>query len=755
MPLGLIGRWGGAAVAHGKRLIHTVVFSMPSNETGNGTYAALANATNVTVPVAPIGKPQTMPQLSFAGSGYDVTVIIMAILLNRIHNIAHRERRPPPPPPDSPGWRAALRRRVRTALTSPAAPAWLRIPGILVLLRAWALFTVVLMQTAHVWPRNAGDAVERLDSYLGLSRHATAYPLRGGLTYFAGVIDRLGGWGAGMPMPEVCWTVFVSVCFGLTMGALSTGLDVARRRDVGVGFNLFGIAYVLHLYASPLTHVRNPQASPHSRPDVHPLFQLWIGLTELTWLQINELSPRLRRNQLVPTGVCGSLGLAAFTHSLWTQQLRFPSFTFLTHLLALVLSIIIGCTLAVRAITLLFTQGHIPSPVLQSLLPHEGALPSTEDDISIALLKLGVACIESTQFSGLRNELAPIKETQPQVRINGDGVEMVGVKVGNGGFGTRIDKIEAMELTDPNAESPYLVHITRLGAACVFLARNILWTTILSTWVGRDIYRLVWRAYQARWWYGPRQWTFWRSEAWEAPPRRYGGEPPLLLAWALAQRRKLALERMRGIRIAPPPEPTIAEATDESWTYDQVLRGEVEVEDDDDDWRSEHSDASGESDLEDEEDEAALYRDLMRAKSPDEDGEAIQPILLAHLTSTSTSPLTRRRYAEIRSGPASAPSTPTRALTTATAPSLDPLSSAIAARQEDMRGVQRDEWDEERRRSCVVCMVQTRDVILWPCRCLLMCSDCRESLAARLPAKDQACPSCRTKVEGYSRIYVP
>lgn len=486
------------------------------------------------------------------------------------------------------------------------------------------------------------------------------------------------------------------------------------------------------------------------------MFQLWIGLTELTWLQINELSPTLRRNQLVPTGVCGTLGLAVFTHSLWTQQLRFPSFTFLTHLLALVLSIIIGCTLVVRAVTLLFTHGYIPSPILHSLLPHEGALPSVEDDIGVALLKLGVACIESTQFSGLRNELASIKETQPQVRISGDGVEMVGAKVGNGGFGTRIDKIEAAELRDPNGESLYLVHISRFWAACALLVRNIFWTTVLSNWVGRDLYRLTWRTYQAQWWYGPRQWAFWRHGAWDAPPRRHGSEPPLLIAWALAKRRHSALERMRGMRVVPPPQPTIAEATDHDWTYDQVLRGEVEVEDDDDDWRSESSDASAESDLEGDEDEAALYRDLVRAKSPMEDGEAIQPILLAHLTSTSSSPLTRRRYAQIMSGPTtSAPPTPTRALTTATTPSLDPLAEAIVARQGETRDVQRDEWDEERRRSCVICMVQTRDVILWPCRCLLMCSDCRESLAARLSAKDHACPNCRTKVEGYSRIYVP
>lgn len=468
-------------------------------------------------------------------------------------------------------------------------------------------------------------------------------------------------------------------------------------------------------------------------------------------------------------------GLASFAHSLWTSQLRFPSFTFLTHLLALVLSVIIGCTVAVRAITLLFTHGYIPSPMWQSLLPHEGAMPSLEDDIGVALLKVGVACIESTQFSGLRNELAPVEEPQPQVRLNVDGCEMVGLKYGKGGgFNTRVDKIEAAELRDPNAENPYVTQMARFWAAVAELIHNLFWTTVLSSWVGRDIYRLTWRMYQGRWWYGPRQWAFWRREAWDGPPPRFfPSEPPLLIAWAINKTRRQAMARLRAGIVAMPAQqaasdPTIEPQDEPGWTYDQVLRGEVELEDDEDDWRSEGSNESAESASDGEEDgEVMLYRDLVRARSPATgEGEAsIQPILLAHLTYSSNSPLTRRRYAAMLSGPsgsmsalgASAPSTPTRGITTATSlgPTQSPLDAAIFARQGETTGAPRDEWDEERRHSCVICMVATRDVILWPCRCLLMCSDCRESLAARLSAKDHACPNCRTKVEGYSRIYVP
>jgi hypothetical protein len=36
-----------------------------------------------------------------------------------------------------------------------------------------------------------------------------------------------------------------------------------------------------------------------------------------------------------------------------------------------------------------------------------------------------------------------------------------------------------------------------------------------------------------------------------------------------------------------------------------------------------------------------------------------------------------------------------------------------------------------------------------------MCDECRDGLADRLGPGEHTCPSCRTKVDGYSRIYVP
>lgn len=53
---------------------------------------------------------------------------------------------------------------------------------------------------------------------------------------------------------------------------------------------------------------------------------------------------------------------------------------------------------------------------------------------------------------------------------------------------------------------------------------------------------------------------------------------------------------------------------------------------------------------------------------------------------------------------------------------------------------------------CVVCQSSPRSVIVWPCRCLSLCDDCRVTLAMNNFDK---CVCCRRDVVSFSRIYVP
>lgn len=53
---------------------------------------------------------------------------------------------------------------------------------------------------------------------------------------------------------------------------------------------------------------------------------------------------------------------------------------------------------------------------------------------------------------------------------------------------------------------------------------------------------------------------------------------------------------------------------------------------------------------------------------------------------------------------------------------------------------------------CVVCQSTPRSIIVWPCRCLSLCDDCRVSLAMNNFDK---CVCCRREVISFSRIFVP
>ncbi|ETS05137.1 hypothetical protein M419DRAFT_95114 [Trichoderma reesei RUT C-30] len=73
--------------------------------------------------------------------------------------------------------------------------------------------------------------------------------------------------------------------------------------------------------------------------------------------------------------------------------------------------------------------------------------------------------------------------------------------------------------------------------------------------------------------------------------------------------------------------------------------------------------------------------------------------------------------------------------------------------QRDIRGSESPSYPAEGESPpCVVCQCSPRTVIVWPCRCLSLCDDCRVSLAMNNFDK---CVCCRRDVMSFSRIYVP
>lgn len=354
-----------------------------------------------------------------------------------------------------------------------------------------------------------------------------------------------------------------------------------------------------------------------------------------------------------------------------------------------------------------------------------------EDDFGVALLKLGTACMEATQYSGLRNELVGIEErAAPSLQLSTTGSQVIKPHLARqGGFNAEITNIEVPRLEDPHTRNIYFSELASFWKSFGTALVNLAWATLISTPVGRKLVQLSKAAWKRRWWYGPRQWRFWTRQAWAEPERfrRHRRARTAREVWdehvKAARARASALQdapaaihrRHHGARrteeeardrlysMSPTPTPATS-------AYDDFLRGEVMSDDEDAEmeWQDDVSDSDGTMTvMADDEDvpehEPELYRDLMQHDT--EPSTDLQPVLLAHLTSSSGSPLTRRQYASILSSASTSRAlTPTR------------MEEVIQDRRVAMAGKQTDEWDDDRRKSCIVCMTETRDTILWPCR---------------------------------------
>lgn len=523
-----------------------------------------------------------------------------------------------------------------------------------------------------------------------------------------------------------------------------------------------------------MTHHHPMSTSTYGRPDIHPVFQLWLGLLEvsaasisaniqLTWLQSIELFESTRGRQLAPTTFCGSLGLAHFVYVLFTSPLKFPSFTFMTHLLALLLTVVIVLTVSLTAITNIFTLGYLPSPIIRNLLPHEGVMPRAEDDFGVALLKLGTACMWSSQYGGMRNELGHVAlRPGPWVELSTSSSTVTVPGSAQGGFGTEITQIDVASEQELRRRDEYQKEWKAFWKAARVVAQNLGMAALYSLPGGKKAARMAVNAWHARWWYGPRQWRVWRRAAWVDPAIQRRMDRLMD-----GQRRAAAMRGPGSLRrrlqsVEPESMGTTTAVALRSRQgsvipYDRYLRGEVEMDDDDQEWEDEldlldeeeyaSSDSGSEAESVDERGDQPTLSDFLPTNS--EDNTDLQPVLLAHLTSSGSSPLTRRRYNALLHPPSS-PSSPSSLRTrNSGSQALEPMWQVVDERRmvaTSARSQQPgNDWDDERRKACVICTVDPRDTILWPCRCLALCNECRESLAARVEQKEHLCPCCRRK----------
>ncbi|KAF7979601.1 hypothetical protein HWV62_41916 [Athelia sp. TMB] len=357
---------------------------------------------------------------------------------------------------------------------------------------------------------------------------------------------------------------------------------------------------------------------------------------------------------------------------IWISPTSYPLLNYLPCIFESGLLCVTLLALGLNVLTQILLEGTISRPLFGH---HETLLPKWDEDFSIVLLRMGTASLEATSVAGLGNEVglvsvpgldtAKAHTVYGSLEMNRLGVAAITNAVeGTGrrrkakeGFANEIRHVRAKSNSNDGdlwMDSAWLRELTRFGASLrSFLAG--LWSVVWDRIRGRS-----------------RQHT--HAE--------------------MARHPHTALSRGRTPAVDTPD------------AYERFLRGEV-VSDDEDDYEpmqrsraNSVSDTSATSDS-GEDDNAAetvgLYADLSSASASNS-----APVMLAHMTDTSPSPLTRRRYSRL----------------------VGDASSGVQGAFDDWTRVldgrrsfsERERDREESRRSCVICTAEPRQIICWPCR---------------------------------------
>lgn len=492
------------------------------------------------------------------------------------------------------------------------------------------------------------------------------------------------------------------------------------------------------------------------------------------------------------------------------------------------LMVVIALTVFLHALTAAITD----TPLTFSRLIDPGSLPASTDDYSLALFKIGTACLSSTRLSGMDSDLIDVNTgTETWVEIDGSNVTIkepggfpaLASYDGKGGLSREIRKIKASGQAKQRKNSRkalfyypsprwteaaiFWTMLYRTIKAIILLAMRkvISWLPFtlpsMPNWIlqiPRRI-RLFWHgvngearrnarieeerrrretqrlriesdqmfrrraeaAYQAR-----ASSSAVSTQLQEGTQLRHRGASPLNSS--TLSENATGWQRFFSQHFEEDPEASDEEYRDESEDEGQNhdrsrLTSPALVDQEGDAQGDDTDDEMEEIEIEELEDAGDLSAELLSLARVDFEEEvgpsSYTNVLMAHLSRQGEGVLTRRGYRNILGGQSQAEE------------EAQHLISVVRQRrvQGDLTTPPSEPSSErERMRLCVICYIEDRTIICWPCKCLALCEGCREAMATRPPPRSTSrgtsdrstppthvCPTCRTPVIGYSRLFLP
>ena len=780
---------------------------------------------------------------SFVTSRYTIALIIVAVINNRVQHICRPRG----------GATARLSQLQRIAL---------RLPSLVLMARSVLIFTTVV----------ADAFLSESNPFNALLRSCTTTSWRnawlGHVPMSGWALDRFGSSSRDALLrardASALWAAFTSTCVAVISDAIVRNLDADREEPPA--FNLVGFAFLLHFHSF----------SPDAPANEHVYLCVLLQLLQILAIALSRCRRPVYARRLV---ISSFFGIASLLHyALAARSGRYPFLEALSRTPEIALVLVVLLTVTLHALTMLLLEGGIQP---HRLLFSRSNLPSLDEDWSLALFKLGTACMESTRLTGLEREAEPLVVWEaPYIELSQSGrIELVDPLLsrssalrhphssslsssppphqgasfgGSGGLSREIKEIRIEPNAQSRSSSSTFGHagiarvraILQFGVVTLLVLRTLAmraFRKLLRTvglpdpsvpqWVYKAlaVVRLVWHGRNGEARRRERQAAEERSrrERREQQQRyrlQYGATPVAAESSSLSSRQAAAAggavsvgswldfpqwsnsalaasaigvdeaearaERGRSALSAQLGRSNALsgrgfgddratedeEESDEGDGEYNVGRTEQEMQyDSDDDERAgESTDELDEVEVEPDE-VSGLFEELGSfsdgdAASSDRTStqltlhtgtEAFNQLLLAHLTRSATQPLTRSGYTSLLHStstalPSSLPLAPSDADARLAESLLDRRTTRAARNPSD-----------DARRLCVVCCTEERNVICWPCRCLSLCMDCREHLASRPPPRRQdsaqtprsdathLCPTCRTPVQAFSRLYIP
>ncbi|ORX88742.1 hypothetical protein K493DRAFT_319251 [Basidiobolus meristosporus CBS 931.73] len=471
-------------------------------------------------------------------------------------------------------------------------------------------------------------------------------------------------------------------------------------------------------------------------------------------IEVIEIHPRGKKYRLIPTTVWGVTGLVHFIYAIWHRSFTYPNIQILTRLPEVLVIVIIAMFALLHGLVYIFTGGEGASEILSSV-----DLPQLGEDYTLAVFRLGTACLEAVRKVGLRNEVESVyvprctyfdlpSEPSAKSRI---------LKLG---FNNEIQDSIPIQSNRPN---PVSIH-------------SIYWGTLVKDFMTSLCQAAkVWARLEIR-----RLFRFARGIGidWFFPDGSEEASGDILKsnnAWnmkhpTLASHQQLYTRFLRSVSPATDVTDFWDEEDDDDDDFTPAVDNEQALLDSEEefgpdvfstDTQNGHSSIAGrqcanemsseyvssDEDLGDNNETLNLISEIMQDSESDSDTsvestvtQTIAPsvasapaisTLYAHMFHQG-SPMTRRRYHTLN-----------RHIQIASEMQL--VESILTHRNRTRTTTQNSAV------TCVVCMNHPRSVLLRPCRCLCLCDSCRIDLARR---DIDRCPCCRRLVEGYSKVYL-